>query len=99
MGWPFQTGRSARAAIMAGTVDHYQRLNLMGFVFGNGGNLHALNRWFDLRGMLTDRSSWSDVALIERDLHKNAAFREKSFYWDIINKRLQNFFGDPVRLA
>ena len=89
----------ARTAFFMENVQHPQRLTLIGFVFGNGGNLYALKRWFQLRGMLTDPSSWADVALIEGDVRKNAEFREKSFYWDIINRRFQNFFGDHVRLA
>ena len=94
--WP----RRPRDAVFAlPYINHVGRLTLLGFVIGNGGNLHELKLFLAERGMLREPSSWADLSTIERDLKGDPAFRESSYYWDIIHNGFCNFTGTRVGIS
>jgi hypothetical protein len=86
----------ARTVLFSEHADHWDRLALVGFVYGNGGNLGALNEWFRVRGLLRDREAWKDVATIRKELETNKEWRARCFYYDITTCSNLNFLGQPL---
>ena len=78
----------------APNINHSGRLTLLGFVIGNGGNVHELKLFLADRGMLREPSSWADLSTIERALKGDPAFRESSYYWDINHNCFCNLTGN-----
>jgi hypothetical protein len=69
-----------RAIFRSGHADQVKRLQLMGFVFGNGGNLATLMNFLQMRGMLTpDSGAWEHLVPIQADLLQPEYQREHNY--------------------